>query len=477
MGVNVPNFLPHNTKTGLDSSAGLPKNADALTKKHRVKVQESELGPNKQVNKVSIETLNKPRPQVETPIMKSYVPTHPKATEIAKQIKFDPELEELSVEQKQEIVDECIESYQESVKVFETTIAELAAKHSDSKKFAEELVERVGKIAKAYQEILIEDNKSLSPVIKELKIRLVSNFIFASEGTGTGSIGFNPIAIEKAMKNGSFREQMTLACSCFWQALPKIFEKPEMIDKINAKLDAEDVAFQINTEALDEKRKTAKKGENPTVSFFAQSKPLALFRQSGGRIRNERSKELGSKFKDLKDLTIREARATLGTYISEKEFKAMKEGREEGVDLGEHRVQWVRGKDLYRVNEKTDFFKKAVALGGLPIVTGPSGTTHEYMLAIKYLNMNGFEKSGILALTGWMVRAGDHSYHEIKEAATWHGVDYTPGPDSFENVYPDDPGFQKELNNSMQKQGKTLPGDCLKSEHQLQIAKKLRFID
>lgn len=407
--------------------------------------------------------------------MRSYAPTHPTATEIANKIVPDPRLKALTESQKQMIVDKCIQGYQESVQAFETIVGELAAQHPDAQNFAAEMVQRISKIAKAYQEILAEEYKSATPPMKELKIRLGTALEFTTygDGTGAGSIGFNPIAIEKAIAHGTLREHMLLIYASLWTALPKIFNDPEMVDKINAKLQN----FQINTEALNAKRAAASDKSTPVETFFAQAKPLADFRNGSGRIADShRPREPAFKLKDIKDLTIREARATLGRYISEQEFAAMKEGTDEGKNLGEHRVQWVRGKDLFRVNENSDFSKRAVAMGGLPIITGPSGTTDGYLLGINYLNMQGYENQGILALIGWMVRSGDHSYHEIKEAGTWHGIDYVPGPDAFKEVYQDDSHFQEQLESAMLKQGKDLPGQYLTGDFQVEVAKQLSFL-
>ncbi|MBA3603144.1 MAG: hypothetical protein H0W50_05785 [Parachlamydiaceae bacterium] len=480
-----PSFISSSTNTPASPKEESFNSIDIKTKSaemygnHQLKVQTPSSGSPQQIDILSKKILEKTPEKTNIPSL-IYTPTHEKATGIAKQIEFDPRLMNLSSKQKQNIVDDCIRSYQESVEIFESTLGVMAAEHPDAKEFAQEMLNRIGAIAKAYQEIKVEEDKTSSPVMKELKIRLGTAAQFATygDGTGAGSIGFNPISIEKCMKDGNLREQMLLIYATLWTTLPPIFADPTIIGKINEKLEKENRGFQLDKEALNAKMEMAKEGESPATTFFAQAKPLVDFRAAGGRIFDEnRVREAAPKIKDLKDLSISEARATLNTYISEEEFTAMKKGENKGHALGEHRVQWIRGKDLFRVDEKSDFFQNAVAMGGLPFVTGPSGTTDGYLNGIKYLNMHGSEEKATLALTGWMVRSGDHTFHEIKEATTWHGMAYNPGPDSFKNVYPDDPDFQKKLESSMQAKGKELPGHYLQNENQLQVAKKLGYID
>ena len=43
-----------------------------------------------------------------------------------------------------------------------------------------------------------------------------------------------------------------------------------------------------------------------------------------------------------------------------------------------------------------------------------------------------------LACLGWMLPAGDHTYHEVMAAATEFGLDYTPGPAGYRECAPFD---------------------------------------
>lgn len=477
----------------------------------------SSIGESK-ISEIFKKSLENSQPKVENAAIKCTDHPPQKASELMKYFILNAKLNDLTPTQKQQVINKCVESYKASVQVFETTIGELAAKHPDAKEFSQEMCRRINRIVKAYQEIILENKKvnplakeltaeelvvkypddkkfvremchridrimkiseikELNPVMTELTIRLGTDVEFATYGDGfcTGSVGFNPIAIEDAMRKGTLREQMLLLNSSIWTALPKIFDDPEMVNKINTKLKGD---FQINAELINAKKKSGQgRGEkNPVVIFFAQAEPLAKFRKEGGRYRNpDRPKKTSTKVKDIKNLTIREARATLQSYISEEEIREIKEGNLAGKELGEQRVQWVRGKDLFRLNPNTDFYKKAVKLGSLPIVTGPSGTVDGYLKGIKYLNMQGFEQKAILALMGVLIPEGHHSLHEIREAGTWHNLKYPEGPEAFNNVYFGDTTFQNKMKESMEEQGLQLPGHYLSGEYQIKKSKDFGF--
>lgn len=433
---------------------------------------------NQKTHSVSIEILQHVAPEPSS-TLKSSAPKHPEVSQIADKMKLSPKLDELTSKQKEKVVNECIKSYTASVAAFEEIIGNLSAEHPDAKEFAMEMVQRLFSVTEAYKEVLLEDNpdsKTMSSLNRELTVKLGALSEFFGDATGTGSVGSNPMAIKNALNHGELREQLTLIYTPLWGVLPSVLEKPAIVDRVNVKLNEKGAGFQLNTEEINKKREQSTPNSPPVITFFSQAKPLAEFRKAGGRLNNTNPAPDAPKAKDIQDLTLREYRATIDPYITETQFEAMKKGEAQGKEWGEHRVQWVRGKDLFKINENSDFYQQSVQLGKLPVVTGPSGTTDGYLLGVNYLNMKEYEHKAMLALTGWMVRSGDHTLHEIKEAGTWHGIDYTPGPDTFENAYPDDPKFQENIKTAMKNEGHELPGEYLKDDYQVKMAQKLGFI-
>ena len=195
----------------LPSFSGSPKGVPSsytpgVTGKDHRAVQEGDIVEGaKRIGPFATEILQRPPSQAIRPGMKSAAPAPLQASELMKHFKLDSRLEGLTTAQKQKVLDRCLASYKESVSAFETTIGEVAAKHPEAKKFAQEMLRRISLIAKAYQEIQLEGRDELPPVLRELTIRLGSDVEFATYGDGTsvGSIGFNPLAIEKAIEEGT----------------------------------------------------------------------------------------------------------------------------------------------------------------------------------------------------------------------------------------------------------------------------------
>ncbi len=396
------------------------------------------------VGDVYRDVSNRSKQALEPAKLHAYTPSHPTATQLVQHMQIAKRLRGLTHSQQEKIVHACIQAYKESMEAFETTLGELAAKHPDAQAAALEMARRLAKIAKAYYEVLTKED---SGHMKELKIRLGTALEFATyaEGKSSGSVGFNPIAIEKVLEGGNLREVMMLIYASVWTMLPKIFSDPSLTAKVNSKLEG----FQLNMKAIQERG----------TDVFAQSSPLAAFRKAGGRIAMQAPPEARS----VSDLSLREARAAF-SLITEQEFTSRKD----------HLVEWVRGKDMFRVDEGSDFYKKAVQLGGIPVVTGPSGTVDGFLQAAHYLNMHKQQNALLLALSGWMIQGGDHSYHEVREAASWHGIPYTPGPEAYEETY--DPDFQNLITDNMNSQGKRLPGYYLGAEYQYKVAQDLGFV-
>jgi len=360
----------------------------------------------------------------------------------------------LTGKQKEQLANYCLSIYSSSAYAFEEAASEAAAAHPHAKEFSQELIRRLHKVVKAYHEVKKGEGRG------ELDLRLAIAREFSieeSSGPVAGSVGFNPIAIEKVIEEGSLSEQMTLIYTVIWTTLPKIFEDPDMVRKINEKLEGD---FQLNDERIGREREEGN-------CFFPKAKPLEEFRSAGGRVEIGGSGKHTQKLGELKGVTLRQARTAAEDYLSEKKFK-------EGA-YRERVVEWIRGKDMFMVDFESDFYIRALQLGGLPVVTGPSGTADSYLNACDYLNMQEYGPKALLALTGWMVRGGDHSLHEIRTAGSWHGIDYPQGPEGFESLFEEAPGFREAAERNLNKKGFKLPSHYLSEEFLARAAQNLAF--
>ncbi|MDP1880587.1 MAG: hypothetical protein Q8K60_06580 [Parachlamydiaceae bacterium] len=416
---------------------------------------------NNEINKINVIYNN--NIIIEEPVRKInfYSELPQEKNNIQDYVQLDRKLDHLTDQQKEKILDDCIGAYKESIQCFEQAIINVCNHHPDAKSFADELCNRLYTFMKAYHEILIETNQELTPFQKEIMTRLHALSEFATDGTGTGSVGFNPLAVEKVLENGTFREKMMLIYTGIY-FLQRIDFNEEMVKKVNQILPND---FQLNTEVIAKDREQGK-------GFIVKNQNVLDFRNNDGRLLKDSSEPQEDRLhiKDVENLTVREMRAMLQDYVSPKDFNELKYANQS--KFSNKKVSWIRGKDLFKLNPESDFVKKAIALGSIPLLTGPSGTADEYLQACDYFNMQNFKDKALVALVGWMGSGGDHSVHEIRVAASWHGIEYPEGPKAFENFYSKD--LMQQIENEMLKSNYHLPSFYLSFEFQNEMAKQFQ---
>lgn len=399
------------------------------------------------------------------------------------------EVAELEFSEKEKVIGACVTAYARSVAIYETVAANVAMEHPDSKLFADELLRRLFAVAGAYAE-----EKTVNEAhLQELKRRLLRDIQFICETQGAGSVGQNLIAIEKVVKSGTLREQLVASYCALWYLVPIAFSEPAMVSAINGKL--QNFGFQLNTELIDQMREFERVNPSPLKHgqpFFRNIDSICAFRGPEGMDtgRLKRSTEPtaisnslvnipggGSEVKPVEHTQWEKAQHDL-SKPSIGEIKAT--DRELRMILGDplvdnlsdkvlsRPVSWCRGKDIYHVDPKSDFYQRAIGLGCLPIVTGPCGTMDNYLLACKYLNMEEYMEKGLLAVCGWLVHSGDHSLHEIRSvgADIRYGIPYEEGPKAFERFYRTSGDVDRSIQKLMAERGVKLPGYYLTHEYQ-----------
>ena len=353
---------------------------------------------------------------------------------------------------KQQLIrDACLADYSQAVKKFESEISPIAAEAPEAKEFAKEMVRRVASIAHAYAK-LTNSQKNQTPLMQELSVRLDSIASFQSNEKSTGGVGYNPVAIEKAIEEGNLREQMTLLYHSIWSVLPKAFADPKLCKQLSQNLD-----FKLNIPLINKVRSESHhKGINdPVIIFFARCEALENFRRGNGRlwIKGKGKQPPPVRVSHVNRLSDRELRNALCDPLA-------------GIDtvnqLSDRELPWEGGDSFFAVNKDSQFYKQASALGNLPLFTGPSGTTEGFLKAAAYLNMEKLWSGTMLALIGWMLPARDHSLHEIREAGSWYQLPYPKGPAAYASVY------------GAKLAGIKRPGDFLSAEHQRNVFQQIQ---
>ena len=99
-------------------------------------------------------------------------------------------------------------------------------------------------------------------------------------------------------------------------------------------------------------------------------------------------------------------------------------------------LPWEEGGTRYKPNLANSWTHEAQTILKMPVVSGASGTTDRMYQALRYLGDPVSGQDFRLALLGWMLSSGDHSFHEIMAVAASYGAPYAPGPKSYRTLPP-----------------------------------------
>ena len=429
--------------------------------------------------------------------------------------------ESLPSERKEEIFQGCLEDYRCSIRKYEDAVAKQAFSHPKTIAIARKVCDRLDAILKAYNEVKagrgppsvtirnldagadlvacfsgeteeieldmtegfwpreIDDDTRYMPghqhslFSEEFKLRMLESQFFGSSG-GVGSIGFNPLAIRKAIEEGNLREYMTMIyTSAFTFFVNEVLADPDMIDKINERL----TGFKIDKELL-EREEEEGRGilDTSRGKMIHQTERVRRYREEEkGRMSSPEVREMDNRscfesrrsVRDFDGMTGRELIGATGELITS-----------DSDSLGALKVSWWSGSDCMRVRPGCAFDAHAKALGGLPVLTGPSGTADGLMHTCQYLGIGKREdlEDFMFALVGWMVPGGDHTLHEIRAVAHDYGFKYDGLPGDTGTFYQKDPSVVAAVMDALKSEGIPFPGECFDEENQFKVAQRLGFI-
>lgn len=397
------------------------------------------------------------------------------ADALRKNFQLAPACREMPRDVQEQIYMRCLDAYRRSVSEFETVAPAVAFEQPAAQDYARDLCRRATAIVEAYSDVLEDERPTphRNPLhTREFmrKARLAS--ILGNVSTSPGSVGANALAIEQVIANGNLRERMTLVYKTFFPFLLELLSDPAMIDKINAKLQTlpPDSRFQIDKDlVMREKSDGSGIIDVPGFGKVIKQPPVVInLRTEGGRKNHPKPRAgdalRGPASQGVQSLSDREARAGTG-------FTVLRAG-----DLpAEDRLQWIPGKAWTYVAQGSSFAREAEALGGLPILTGPSGTTDAYLHLATYLGLGDRAADGALACAAWMVPVGDHSLHEIRVVENVYGMPYAGMPADFTNYH--SPAVQGSIDRVLESRGFRNPSYYFSSDFQMQVARELAELD
>jgi len=138
----------------------------------------------------------------------------------------------------------------------------------------------------------------------------------------------------------------------------------------------------------------------------------------------------------------------IGAPLSDRE-KTFQFGDPAAVN-DDDQLQWKEGGTWYRPNLDNKWVKKMQDKLHMPVMANISGTTMRLFQAWEFLSKPCVKENFRLALLGWMITSGDHSFMEIMMSAKEYGMPYEPGLESYKHV---DPFTANELRAIAQPEG------------------------
>jgi hypothetical protein len=367
-------------------------------------------------------------------------------------------------ESEKEVRRSCLSDYQEAIQEYEMAFAAESFIDPRANGFATEMCRRMLAVVEAYVRVT---QPLLTSFERELRYNQILVEAFGLGPDYSGSVGDNPIAIKKALLHGNLREKMTLSYAFtrnfFSLNVLKNSDKT-MIDQINRQLRLHNKEFQLDRDLIKQDNAQEKGIPAKDLVFSFRNK------EKGRPDRDSREKTThGNCVGNIVDLSLRELRVGLDDYrISKEEYEKLKKG--ENPKLARRTLKWRPGMDYSTVSPQSSFAKKASALG-LPstsLVCGPSGTTDSLIIcASQYLGMRDLH-GAVLAASGWMIPAQDHSLHEILVSAAEFGLPYKGLPEDYDRGFTI-PGMAKKVEGQLSKKHISPPSHYLSKEYQKDI--------
>lgn len=375
-------------------------------------------------------------------------------------------------------INKLLNAYKVAMQTLEDSVADVAISHPESIAFANTLSDRIFTFIEKYAEVSLEP-QDLSPnafqrkaqidlKMNEILVSIFSCKISTAKGlieTGidneAGNVGTNPLAIRKAFKEGNLREKMYIIYKTNWNFTHEIFIKPELLNKINAKL----TTYQVDSSVFP-------KAHAP-YDYGLYAKQTSI-----GELRIKRSPEEVEKMRLEKNLTINATNRRIP--LSERELRhATKELNPDSSKLStdlrnmyhyraKEKIGWTSGSCWFQPisnngrTHKNDYLAAVESIYA-PSLAGISGTTDLILTMSLYFGMSSRKEleTARLGCLGVMLDNQDHTVAEIMVASKSFGLDYELSPDCYKYIFSQDMNFIKKLEEAQNKKGSDLPDRCL----------------
>jgi hypothetical protein len=242
-----------------------------------------------------------------------------------------------------------------------------------------------------------------------------------------GQVGNEFATVMAATTTGNLRERMT----AIYNASLNTF-KAEVLNLID--MECWEV---MEARGLDSKKLKRRKRQlkfNPLASDLYRTPANPLDRKHlstmefRGKVRLENPDDQKQTQRTVGDLD------DLGAPLSDRE-KTFMYGDPAAVN-DDDQLKWKEGGTWFSPNLDNKWVKKMQDKLHMPVMAAVSGTTMRLFQAWEFLSKPCVKENFRLALLGWMLTSGDHSFMEIMMSAKEYGMPYEPGLESYKEVAP-----------------------------------------
>lgn len=351
----------------------------------------------------------------------------PQYTFVEAEVKIPNELKQkLTNEEIKNIEQQCLEKFSESQAFLDESMADVFCSNRFVKEHLQASCSRLLKTLETYAKIQLESKNKEKPSEMTFKFalnRLLAD-IFLDRSSKThnyaGQVGSNPIAIKKALESGNFREQMFLLLYAKKGVMGTIAKNQSLIDQINKKLADDGESWSLIAD--------------PTIDEDA------IYAAETDRLQLRTTKK--SK-QDITSPSIGDP--LLRVPLSDREKRYVTKQPVVIKDHEKEKTNWGSGSSSYdpRIaegsHEDPPYLEIAKKLH-LNLVAGISGTTDQVLSIMRVLGQDTLRDMalGRMGCLGWFIDTHSHSSYEVLTSSKSFGLPFTPAPDSYKNIPPED---------------------------------------
>lgn len=327
----------------------------------------------------------------------------------------------------------------------------------------------------------IKKNQLLTKIVNE-NLAKKQEGIEQGNVSNAGFIGLSPMALRHAAQQGNIREAMLIPYKTAFGFFSDFLDNPNYVKKINKKLKEKGFDWTIDEKVINNLKQEL--AQLPPLDPAKPEKKRQLLQYGAYATNKGMRQELSPESREAFVQSNPKINTTnLRIPLSDREKFAY--AKDIDIKKSDAQVKWTPGKSWFEIGKNdADPVVMSASATREPLTAGISGTTDQILTlayCLGFFNDKAKKTQNMeicrLACLGWMIDAGDHSYHEICSSSKSFGMAYTPAPDSYKQIRTGDNGkFEHALKKAQKKRGHNMPDVYLTQAFVVQKAIDLKMV-